>query len=381
MPFITRLTLTLCLILLSVCTGGAQEASYYLQGTVGSYPIAMRISCFEDSSCSDTRYYYKKVLKDIVLEGRRNGKHFILHTSEYNKEAVSETFDLRQQQDEVFTGTWTSGNKKLPVKLAAIKISAIHHPYQPVKEISKEAATDAYEYLRSSLLTFVRDSVTKHKNKELVWFHEKKSSFSFFRLGNGFSALQLQKINPLLEAIQLENAMSQLSCSSPWGGSIDFTVDVSYLDNNLLAFHIFASWSCGGAHPDFGGTGYLLELNTGRRFDIDDILAFDASVTTEARSGFDKYSQYRSDFFAPKIMALMSKAHGFEAPKSEDDCDYTDVDIWDFPSWRFTPEGIAFTPIFARVMRACENEFLLPFDQLQAYKNPAFPYKFPGKQP
>ena len=380
MPLITRLCLTLCL-LLSVYTGKAQEASYYLQGTVGSYPIAMRISCFEDSSCSDTRYYYKKVLKDIVLDGNRNGKHFTLHTSEYNKEAVRETFDLQQQGDETFTGSWTSGNKKLPVKLSSIKTAAIHHPYKSAKEVGKEAVADAYEYLRSSLLSFVRDSVTKYKNKELVWLHEKGSGFSFFRLGNGFSTVQLQKINPLLEAIHLENAMNQLSCSSPWGGSIDFTVDVSYLDNNLFAFHIFASWSCGGAHPDFGGNGYLIELNTGRQFDIDDILAFDTSVTTEARSGFDKYSQYRSDFFAPKLMALMSKVHGFEAPKSEEDCDYTDVEIWDFPSWKFTPEGIEFTPIFGRVMRACENAYLLPFGQLQPYKNPAFPYKFPAVKP
>lgn len=381
MPLLTRLSLILFLLLSVAYSGKAQEASYYLQGTVGSYPIAMRISCYEDSSCSDTRYYYKKVLKDIVLDGKRNGTHFTLHTSEYNKEAVRETFDLQQQPDESFTGTWTSGGRKLPVKLTPISAAAVHHPYKSAKEVNKEPAADAYEYLRSSLLTFVRDSVTKYKNRQLVWLHEKGSGVSFFRLGNGFSAVQLQKVNPLLEAIHLENAMNQLSCSSPWGGSIDFTVDVSYLDNNLLAFHIFASWSCGGAHPDFGGTGYLTDLNTGRQFDLEDILAFDASVTTEAKSGFDKYSQYRSDFLAPKLMALMIKAHGFEAPKSDEDCDYTDVEIWDFPSWKFTAEGIAFTPIFGRVMRACENEYLLPFSLLQPFKNPAFPYKFPEVKP
>lgn len=367
-----------CLLCSVYAARAQEETSYYLQGTIGNYPIAMRISCYEDTNCSDTRYYYKKVLKDIVLEGTKKGNHFILSTSKYNKEATLETFDLQQQADKSFSGTWISGGKKLPVKLSPIKIAAINNPYKSVKGVTKDQLSDPYEYLRLSSLNFIRDSVTKYKGKELVWLHEKGSDVVFFRLGNGFSPLQLQKINPRLDAVHIENAMNELSCSSPWGGSIDFSIDVNYLDDHLLGFNVFASWSCGGAHPDFGGTGYLLELNTGKQFDIDDILAFDASVTTEDRSGFDKYNKYRSDFFAPKLMALMIKVHGFEKPKSEEDCDYTDSEIWDFPSWQFTEKGIEFTPIFARVMRACEDSYLIPFDLLKPYKNPEFPYNFPA---
>ncbi len=365
----------ICCLLLSAYTGKAQDADYYLQGTIGNYPIAMRISCFDDSSC-DTRYYYKKVLKDIVLDGTKKGNHVVLSTSKYNETAVRETFDLQLQADQSFTGTWISGSKKLPVKLSPIEVATIKNPYRSVKEVSDEEDSDPYSYLRSSLLSFVRDSVSKYKNKELVWFHEKGSGVSFFRLGNGFSPVQLQKINPILDTLHIENAMNELSCSGPWGGGIEFTIDVKYLDNNLIGFYVFASWSCGGAHPDFGGSGYLLELHTGRRFDIDDILAFDASATTEEQSGFDKYSAYHNDFFAPGLTALMIKEHGFEAAKTDEDCDYTDPEIWKYPSWQFTETGIEFTPFFARAMRACEDPYPLPFSLLKQYKNPGFRMRF-----
>jgi hypothetical protein len=375
MKLLVKSGLILCLLLPSY--KGATQEFHYLQGTIGSSPVAMRISCYNDTDCSDTRYYYKKTLKDIVLEGTNNGNHYTLGTSKYSETAARETFDLQLQPDQSFTGTWTCKGKNQPVKLKPIDTALIKSTYKPAKAISENIRSDSYEYLRFASLSFIRDSVTKYKDKELVWLHEKGSDMSFFRLGNGFSPLQRKKINTVLDNVHITEAMNQLTCSGPWGGTIEFTVNVGYLNDHLLGFNIFSSWNCGGAHPDFGGTGYLLGLNTGKQFDLDDILAFDASVTTEAKSSFDKYSQYRHDFFASKLMALMIKVHGFEKPANEDDCDYTDQEIWDFPSWEFTEKGILFTPIFGRAMRACEDAYLLTFDQLRIYKNPEFPYTFP----
>lgn len=375
MSLLQKYILVICCLFLTL-PAKAQDKTYYLQGSIGNYPIAMRITCYNDTDCAGSRYYYRKTMKDIVLDGEKKGNHFTIGTSKYNEDA-HEMFDLQQQADQSFTGTWSSGKKKLPVKLQAINTASISNPFKSIK-IEKDLLDDPYEYLRATSLGFVKDSVTKQGNKELVWFHEKASAVSFFRLGNGFSPLQLQKTNAQLDQVHLESALSQLSCSGPWGGSIDFTVHIGYLDENLLGFDIFSSWDCGGAHPDFGGKGYLLELNTGHRFDIDDILAFDASVTTEARSGFDAFSKYRGDFFAPKLLALMDKAHHFKEPKSDDDCSYTEAELWVFPAWQYSTEGISFIPGFPRVMRACEEPFLLTFEQLKAYRNPKFPYPFPA---
>jgi hypothetical protein len=78
----------------------------------------------------------------------------------------------------------------------------------------------------------------------------------------------MQFINPFLEEILLENAMNQLSCSSDWeyskGSDIETDIHFQYLDRNLFSFSIFQSWFCGGFHPDFGKTSYLLDLTNGK---------------------------------------------------------------------------------------------------------------------
>ena len=56
-------------------------------------------------------------------------------------------------------------------------------------------------------------------------------------------------------------AINQLSCSnySAYNDAegIDYSTSISYWDSNLLGFSNFSSYFCGGAHPDFGSTGYL----------------------------------------------------------------------------------------------------------------------------
>jgi hypothetical protein len=228
-------------------------------------------------------------------------------------------------------------------------------------------------------MEFKQDSVSKFHGKELIWYSEKHCYSPFFRLGNYFSEKSKSVINPILNTIQIQNSLAQLGCSSRFeyntGDGIEYTVKINYLNENLLGFNIFSSWFCGGAHPDFGGQGYLLDLNNGKEYEIDDILAFDKTVTNEKQGGFDAYSAYRQNFFAPKIFELINNYTQL-TNDAERDCDYTDLEIWNFPSWNITEEGIEFTPSFYRAARACEDSFLVPFESLKQFKNPKFLYNF-----
>lgn len=125
------------------------------------------------------------------------------------------------------------------------------------------------------------------------------------------------------------------------------------MDNNLIGFEVFSSWFCGGAHPDFGGVGYLLNLNTGKSYDLDDIYKIDSET----------------------IYNLINEREHFEKPASDDDyCDYTDLEYWDSPRWTISKEGFYFTPYFYRAARSCEEAFLVPFSKLRPYKKHSFPY-------
>ena len=240
--------------------------------------------------------------------------------------------------------------------------------------------TDAFNFARTSFIKLRRDSTTNMKSKMFVWFSETHCNMSLFRLGNGFSKQTLEIINPKLDSIHFIEIINQLTCSSyensSSGSNISYTTDISHLNENLLGFSILSYYDCGGAHPDGGSQGYLLDLHSGKRYSLDEILAFHSSVTVENEKNFNQFSTYREKYLAPQLLKLETSAHHFTKPKTEDDCDYTDPDVWQFPSWSYTEKGIEFTPIFARVMRACEEPFLVPFSALKPFKNPKFPYSF-----
>lgn len=341
----------------------------------------MKINCYE-GDCGDSRYFYLNKGKDISLQGNVKGNHYTFYTSNYenDKEVVHEKFELVKDGND-FSGTWTNnGGKPLTVKLSVIDIKHVKNKFDQYPAVQNLKDDNPYDYLRSSGLNFIQDSVVKYKDKEIDWFHETHSDVPFFSLGNGFSKDVKDRINPMLEDKRITEALNSLGCAGRWGdGEIDYTITVGYLDENLLGFYVFTNYDCGGAHPDFGGEGTLLDLHNGNSYELDDIIAFDKSVTSEKQSGFDTFSAYRTNFFAPQLMALQKTINKIDTYRKEDECDYMNTDIWTFPSWNFTEKGIEFTPSFARVARACEEPFLIPFSKLAAYKNAKFPYKFPVK--
>ncbi len=52
---------------------------------------------------------------------------------------------------------------------------------------------------------------------------------------------------------------------------------------------------------------------------------------------------------------------------ADDDCDYSDTEIWKFPSWYLTDKGLYLGPGFARVARACEYPewSVLPYEVIR----------------
>lgn len=351
--------LTIQLLMLSTIVLAHKE--YKLQGTIGTVPIYMSIDDYSQEDPNDDRslmgrYFYQSSLKDIVLWGnnKNNTYHLIV---ESGVDEIAETFTLIKKGDN-FEGTWVgSKGKTLPVVLKPIDVDNIQNPYLDIYFISKMKTQDPFNYARSSFIKLERNSVSDLNDKSIIWFSEKHCDAPFFRLGNGFEKEQLATINPMLDEIHFENILSQLSCSSNWsysdGTGIDYTTTIGYLDNNLIGFDIFSSWFCGGAHPDFGGVGYLLDLNSGKSYDLKDIYDIDTSV----------------------IYNLVKEQQGFQKPTGEDDyCDYTELEYWEYARWTISKEGINFTPYFYRAARACEESFLVPFSKLRPYKKQDFPY-------
>lgn len=326
-----------------------------------------------DNNYIEGNYFYQKSLKDIRLNGKFNDDNYTLFFgNDYGEETYQEQFELTKTKND-FSGKWENkAGKRITVVLKKID-------FTKYASFKNEASDNNLDVIKLSLLNFTQDSISTYKNQEIIWLKETHCNAPFFRLGKTFSEETKKKINVILANTHSEMTLNQLNCSSPFsyneGNGIEYNISIGYLNENLLGYQIFSSYFCGGAHPDFGGEGNLIDMHTGKSYDIDSILAFDMSVTSYGDENFEQFSTYRATYFAPKLFELIHPNEQFGTANNEDDyCDYTEKEIWDFPQWNFTEKGIEFTPIFARVARSCEKPFLVEFERLKKYKNITFPY-------
>ncbi len=357
-----------------------QDKEFYLEGTIAKSKIYMRIHIFgtatEEPNVNGV-YFYQNSLKDINFEGTQKNNVFTLVFKD--QDTIFEKFVLKKVGNINFEGIWSDHKgKSFHVKLAPIDFS--NYKSTLPKDFYED---EELNLIKFKFLEFKKQKTTIYKNKDIVWYTEKHCDAPFFRLGDNFSEKSKNAVNPVLKNIHIQNAIWQLNCSSDWyyntGGAISFDTEVTFLSNNLLGFKTSSDWYCGGAYPDNGTTGYLIDLNTGKNYEIDEIIAFDKSVTTEKESNFETWMKYRQNYFATKLFAIVNSEQNFVKPKEndEDSCDMTDLDRWwGDETWVYTEKGIEFTPYFPHVIRACEETFLVPFEKLKNYKNPKFPYQF-----
>lgn len=384
------------LVVLFVATTTKASNVYNLEGTLGKSKIYMRFEDYtddypeEEPRILDVRYFYSSSLKDIVLEGTREGSTFTFYF-DLDETSFKEKFVINKDVKGNFSGTWQGSNgKTLKVVLRPILLKSITNNFDHLKLVQDYKKTNPFEYIRSSKLKFKTDSTSLFQGGKFRWLSETHSTTFGFYLDSTFSQKTRDCVNPRLEEILVENAMNQLTCSSQWeyssGNGIERSLSLNYLDKNLLSFTLFESWFCGGAHPDFGKSCYLLDLNTGKNYEFEELFSFDASsvVYDETNDNFTQYNDYRSNFFAPKIVSLLLEQELISQDyNSEDDpCMelYNSPESWTFSEWEFTAEGIVFTPSVFRAARACETEtFLLPFSVLSKWKVSKFPYSFPSE--
>ncbi|KQX09125.1 hypothetical protein ASC72_06170 [Flavobacterium sp. Root420] len=350
------------------------QETFYLEGTLAKSKIYMKIEVYKDGKETNLNgtYFYQNSLKDIKLEAVLKNDIYTFFFKPDN--VITEKFYLKKVANNHFEGSWyNTDGKQLPVQLQPINFSNYKSNLDPYY------ADEKLNLVKCKFLEFKKQKTTLYNHKEFIWYSEKHCNSDFFRLGNNFSEKNKALINPILENIHIENTLAQLNCASSFeyseGKGIERNSTINFLNENLLGFEISRFWDCGGAHPDFGTNGYLIDLNNGKDYEIDEILAFDKSVTTEKQSDFSSFSKYRSTYFAPNLLAVITSIEHFVKPKDGDDsCDYTNTEYWDFISWNYTEKGIEFTPYFPRVDRSCEESFLVPFEKLKKYKNSKFPY-------
>ncbi len=330
-------------------------------GKLGNLDIHILLSDYGDTC--DMRYYYDSQLMDIQM-GECN----------VNENGYTIDLDHHEGQEEEHFMLTKIGNK--------LK-GSWHQNSKTSLQVLLDITPLCYTKYREDHLTFKRSKIEKSADeKQIVWMQEVHSDVEYPRVE--FDTNKYQKLNQRLEEEHKNFALNHLTCTSShnYGSGMETTsIEVEFLSDDFISISSLESYYCGGAHPDFSSYGSLIELKSGTRYEIDEILAFDVIppkyIWGDSGEAFSAYAKYRNEHFAPKIKKLVFESQGWDPNEKvdPDDCDYTDEELWDFPSWYATEKGLAITPIFARAMRCCEEPFVIPYHLLEKYKNPNFPYR------
>lgn len=347
----------------------AAEGPQVYSGMLGKMAIVVELD-LRDPEQVIGRYFYRKHHHDLALEGRLQGQQLSLVEGRDRYDGASRPELRLQRSPQGWQGEWVGPQgKKLTVKLAQPSIEEPPAGAEPFWYRLYEESP--YEFLRLKKLPLQPGKRQDFMGHELQWWTEAVSGLTMFEVLSGYPQAQLDSINQQLRARLREEVIDYHACKLGAGDPrAEFlqTVRPRLLSAHVVSLSIFTSYDCGGAHPDFGDAPLTLDVHTGKPLGLEDLLwvgegpAFHYLETREHKPdedsvSFDVFSQYRNRYFAPWLVEQWRQIAPDELPEPADDleCNYSDPEIWDFPSWYLNEKGIVFDPIFPRVARACEG--------------------------
>ena len=365
----SSILLTLVLLLLSPIFSKGQATRVLLyEGKIGKASVVMELT-LNGSEIFGT-YYYKRFKKSIELQGKYVGPKTIELVFE-NGDAT-ETFllkDIGSETESIYSGTWKNGTSKapLPVSLKEADFSKViaKNAYVKYTKLSE------YDYSILADIQFKQDSIQKINTEfSITWLRDTLSNFSSFRINKNGVSKSIDSINIFLERLHFSELLSYLDC--PGSDYNSFLRNV-YIRNHVLSFALSVNLFCGGAHPDFATSGYTFNIETGLEMELTDFLFFG-----KTKKDYKESEDYKlgGEVMEPNVVKLLTKLYpdDMKKPTDEDEnCDYSDPDVWDYTAWYLTEAGLYLYPSFYRAARACDGaDFsVIPYTTLIKYKNPA----------
>ena len=347
----------------------ASEKSYLLEGNVGPYPIIMNLST--DGETCGAVYFYQSSLHDIHLSGTTTGNKLTLYCNSYNKNLkrndTSETITLELTGNNAAGGWVSNEHKKLDVNLHTVNLATVVNPFARLPYVIGQKAEDTYNYMRTASMKLKGDSIVKVGNITLEYVRVGKCPVVYPRIADGCDKEIMDKVNKLINNTLIENTCMFFSCSS-----YDFKLKSVFINKDVLSINTYTDYYCGGAYPDYGNDPLNLNLKTGNKLNLEDVLYLSNANVPSSESV--EWLTYRGDVFAPKLIALLNslypkkmKEHGEDA-----NCDYNSKEPWSFPNWYLTDKGLHLLPDFPHAAGICRNPgwSVIPFAELKKHQNP-----------
>lgn len=300
-------------------------------------------------------YFYKKYKKDIILYGTRKGTNKLILAPHDSTEIIT-----INKNGKSWGGTWSSKGKSLPVALTPLNIASIQHPYAASPAIQKLKSENPYEYARTSEVKITQGKQETIGSYKVQWYADTTSGVRIFKLLNGANPQVMAKVNTGLEANFWDNVTSSYNCSE-----FEYKITISLLANNILSYHTFTSFYCGGANANHSDEGITIDLKTGNQLKLEDILSFG-----------------KDPELGKKMIEVLSLLYPSQMvkPKSENDyCDYTNERLWNIPGWWLTTKGLYVFCHFPHFANSCEGPewAIIPYTTVTKYLSINCPIHLP----
>lgn len=347
----------------------AAETTQVLEGLLGKLPIVVELRT--DGETVEGRYFYRKHLLDLPLEGSLAQGALQLHEGYERFGAPRPQLTLTATASGGWKGEWSSPQgRSFAVQLAP---RGLEEPPAGADAFWVELYQRApYEFLRllaSSERQSLREEVLR--GRRVQWRHDEVSGIELFEVLDGYAPEQLEKINQRLRERFWQEVIAYHQCQlggSGMGSEFEQSVTPHLFGKQVVSLSLFTSYFCGGAHPDFGDAPLTIEVDSGDELTLEEVLWVgggqpfrydyrdDSAAPERNDTDFSTYARYRRERLAPWLVERFSRLYPeqMQPVATDDDCDYSDPEIWQFPSWYLTDKGLYLGPGFARVARACE---------------------------
>lgn len=335
-------------------------------GSIGRARVVVELSGERDDAVG--RYFYERHGRDLQLDGRREGRTLRLREREgYESQPRDPEWTLDASRPDVLTGEWRdAAGRRLPVRLERARPA----PADP--ERGDLARRDAYNALRIARVALRRGRDEAVGAYRLRWMVEPATGVELFRIVAGYDAATRERLNRVLAARQWSEVAAAAECRGQPNGDYAVRTTLRRIAPELLSVSVFVSYSCGGAHPDFGDAPLNLDPRTGAELALEDVLWLGTGTPPRVDGPTQAaFFAYRRDVLAPWLAAAMVRHHSREIARdaASDGCDYADPEVWSLPSWYATDAGLTLGPSFPRVSRACEYPgwTRLPWREVRAH--------------
>ena len=357
------------LLLVALGNTHATDGEQVYTGTLGKQTIVMGLTLSDEDA--PARYFYQRHHLDIPLFAGKLGKTHLELIEGVDESAPRPVITLDRQANGSWQGIWRgTDGKTLPLSL---------HPATPtppasdaVPYLHKLYRDDPYGYLRLADLKLQAGRKQTVMGHHLQWWQQPAAKLAMFEILDGYPEAERLRINTLLRNRLWQETDAYFECMGSARGTdlADFeqTVTPELFTPHLISVTVHTDYSCGGAHPDFDTAGINLDAHTGKPIALEDLLwlgkgkplhviglADDPAQTPNAQAN-DALAAYQEKTLAPWLLAQFNRLYPtlMQPTDSEDECNYNDVEFWQYGNWHLTPAGVFFGPSFPRAARACE---------------------------